>query len=211
MKKLLDYGFRLFVVCAIAILGIAGLYVTAESDIRANEAKDLADALAEVLGTGEGVAETAEGSGVYRVEVDGAPIYAAEGGAQGYSSVVQVVLSARVEEGRLEVVRMRVKSQQETPGLGTVIAAQESDETFWSWIGGLFSGGSEAKGPPRYGFLDRFEGKTAEGLRVTFDAGEAERGEGVLGISGATISSDASVRAAREALTRIRAEVDAGR
>ncbi len=211
MKTLLDFGFRLFLVCAIAILGIAGLFVVSEENIIANETKDLTDALAEVLGTSDGVEETAEASGVYRATTDEGVIYASQGGGQGYSSVVQVVLSARVVEGKLTIVKMRVKSQQETPGLGTVIAAQESDETFWSWLGGLASGGGAEKGEPSYGFLKRFRGKTEENLRVTFDAGEADRGEAVLGISGATISSDASVRAAKQALARIQAEVDAGR
>ena len=209
--KLLDYGFRLFLVCAIAILGIAGLFVTAEENIRENEARDLADALAEVLGTGEGVTETAGGSGVYRVDSDEGPIYASQGGAQGYSSVVQVVLSARPVDGILRVVKMRVKAQQETPGLGTEIAAQESDETLWSWIGGMVSGDAGETGPPRYGFLKRFRGKAADSLRITMDRAEAGRGEAVLGISGATVSSDASVRAAQQALARIQAEVDAGR
>jgi Na+-translocating ferredoxin:NAD+ oxidoreductase RnfG subunit len=206
MGKLIDYGFRLLLVCGIASLCLAGLYTTAKENIEANAQKDLETALAAVLGTSEGIEETTEGSGVYRVtREDGEVLYAAEGGAQGYSSVVEVVCSARLENGTLRVEKVRVKAQQETPGLGTVIADQESSETLWSWIASMFTGGDEEKGPAEYGYLKRLSGKTGGTLRVTLDKAEAARGDGVLGISGATISSDACVRAAKAALEKIRA------
>jgi Na+-translocating ferredoxin:NAD+ oxidoreductase RnfG subunit len=213
MGRLIDFGFRLLLVCGVASLGLAGLYSTAEEDILENERNALRMALAEVLGTADGIEETVEGSsGVYRVKRDdGRVLYAARGGAQGYSSVVQIVLSAEEVDGELRIVAMRVMSQQETPGLGTVIADQETSETFWSWIGSLVSGDDEEEGPPVYRFLKRFRGKTRKTLRITSDKAEAERGEAVLGISGATISSDATLRGAQQALERIRAERAAGR
>jgi Na+-translocating ferredoxin:NAD+ oxidoreductase RnfG subunit len=206
MKTLLEYGFKLLLVCAIAIAGIGGLYVTAMENIAANEKADLENALAEVLGTSENIEPTSEGSGVYRVEMNGETIYAAEGGGQGYSSVVQVVLSAKKKAGgNLAIVAVRVKSQQETPGLGTEIAAQVTTETLWSWIGSGFSSGDS--GPAEYEFLGKFPGKSLEHMRVTKDASEKDRA--ILGISGATISSDATVKASRVALEKIQAVLSA--
>jgi Na+-translocating ferredoxin:NAD+ oxidoreductase RnfG subunit len=211
MKRLLDYGFRLFLVCAVASLCVAGLFTTAKENIDRNAVEELNTALAAVLGTSEGIVETADGSGVYRIETEAGPLYAALGGGQGYSSVVEAVVAARLVDGELEIVKMRIKSQQETPGLGTVIADKESSETLWTAIGGLFGGEKAEEGPERYGFLDQFEKKRVKHLRVTLSQEEAATGEAILGISGATISSDASVKAARDALAKIRGEVDGGR
>jgi Na+-translocating ferredoxin:NAD+ oxidoreductase RnfG subunit len=208
MKTLIEYGLKLLLVCTIAIAGIAGLYVTAKENIDANARADLENALAEVLGTSDGIEKVSEDPDVYVAEKDGRKIYAAEGGAQGYSSEVQIVLSAeRAPDGRLLIVAVRVKSQQETPGLGTLIADQVTTDTFWSWIGSGFS--STDDGPAEYEFLGKFPGKTKANMRVTKDASEAD--QAILGISGATISSDATVKACAVALMKIEAALTAGR
>ncbi|HUX00887.1 MAG: FMN-binding protein [Phycisphaerae bacterium] len=115
--------------------------------------------------------------------------YVAQGEAQGYSSVVKVMVSARAED--FSVIRVVVLAQQETPGLGATVAETRSTWTLWQK---LF--GSDEPEQRINTFLDQFRGKRVEEFSE------------IHAITAATITSNATQRAVEQALERIRQAVE---
>ena len=109
----------------------------------------------------------------------------AQGEAQGYSSLVKVMVSARAED--FSVIRVVVLSQQETPGLGATVAETRSTWTLWEK---LF--GSPEPEQRINAFLDQFQGRRAEAFSE------------IHAITAATITSNATTRAIEQALECIR-------
>ena len=109
----------------------------------------------------------------------------AQGEAQGYSSLVKVMVGARPED--FAVIRVVVLAQQETPGLGATVAETRSTWTLWEKLFG-------SPGPEQRinAFLDQFQGKRVEEFPQ------------VHAITAATITSNATKRAVEQALERIR-------
>lgn len=175
--------------------GVAVLYGTFQDRIAQKEAAALQEALGQVLPETAEAPELVAGSlddGDYvfvaRDESGTAVGYAAEGGAQGYSSVVRALVGTEAD-GRT-IRRVVVLSQQETPGLGANVSLTRSKWTLWEKIGRMATGSAEDE-PRENAFLDKFPGRTADRL------GEVDA------ITAATITSDAVKAATVEALGRI--------
>ncbi len=206
-SRYLEYGGKLTLVCAVCMVGVAGAYVLARERIERGKAQSVTTAIREVLGLRpgdpdprpllEGVADAEQ---VYLAEVGGERRYAGRGEWQGFSSKVQVAVGARATREGLRIIEVRVISQKETPGLGTRIEDQETNLTFWSKIGSLL--GAKIREEKDWWFLKRYRGKGIENLVLTGDPGEADRR--ILKMTGATITSNATTRAVRAALDRIR-------
>jgi len=209
-NKSLEYGGKLALVCVVAMAGVAGAWVKARSSIEAGKEAAFNTAIREVLGLEPGDPDPTvlnpdapREERVFFASVDGEKRYAGEGAQQGFSSRVTVAVGARLENGEPVIRAVRVISQSETPGLGTRIAEQETNLTLWSKIGNML--GAETKEKTDWFFLKRFRGKGLPNLVVTGDAAEAD--SKVLKITGVTISTNATVAAARKAMTKIVAEI----
>jgi electron transport complex protein RnfG len=200
--RYLEYGGKLLLVCIVCMLGVAGAYVLARSRIEEGKRAALLTSLKEVLQLPPDAADpqilpaTADLSPEEQVYVSESDehgrLYAAQGGKQGYSSVVKVAVGAKVAaDGALEIVDVRVISQAETPGLGTRVAAQETNLNFWTWIGNVFGAGVEEQ--TDYSFLKQYRGKKYAG---------GELG-GIVAMTGVTISSNATTGGVEAALRRI--------
>lgn len=128
--------------------------------------------------------------------------YAAFGSAQGYQS--RIVVLAAVDapnDGSIGedpvIYRVAVVSSNETPGLGENIKKVATDVSLWAVL--AHPKGSAPAGPPRYEFLGQFEGKRLVELEIDKSG---EKG-GIVPVTGATISSRATVRAVRSAVQKI--------
>jgi electron transport complex protein RnfG len=118
--------------------------------------------------------------------------YACEGRAQGYSSTL--VVTVGVDRNAQTITGIKVTQQQETPGLGANCEAVESNAYIWD----IFSPRTQA-GPPEPWFQAQFRGRALDGLVL---AGKSYKDVRVL--SGATITTNAVVRATLNAVANLR-------
>lgn len=204
--KFLEYGVKLMLICLVCMLGVGGAYVMAMDRIAEGKAAAVYGAITAVLKVSDdepaiAMADLTEENGIYSYATpDGEKRYAAQGEHQGFSGKVAVAVGAREVDGKLEIIKVRVITQTETPGLGTRIAQQSSNLTLWTKIGSALGGEVTELNP--YPFLDQYEGKAADNLLITGDPGEADKK--IVKITGVTISSNAATQAAKKALTAIR-------
>lgn len=117
--------------------------------------------------------------------------YAISAGAQGYSSIVKVMVGMNKDYSKL--VAIQVLSQKETPGLGDKINEILSKNT----IVGLIRGIKYDETGLRPWFQVQFDGKTPP-VNVKKDGGDIDA------ITGATITSRAVCKAANQAAKNLK-------
>lgn len=108
---------------------------------------------------------------------------------KGYSSTIETIVGVG-QDGR--ICGIKITSQKETPGLGAKVEEIASKNTLWA----VLSGNAADETGLRPWFQTQFDGRTVEGLRVVKSASE----DGILAITGATISSNAVTSSVREGL-----------
>jgi len=198
IRNLVKFIIILAATCLVIGGGVAALYGIFKGDIERRELQVKREAIDAVCPEGASVdpehpiaGEPFAADAVYaaRDSAGRTLAYVAQGEAQGYSSVVKVMISAKAED--FSVIRFVVLSQQETPGLGATVAETRSTCTLWQKL----FGSSE---PEEWvnTFLDRFRGKRAENFSE------------IHAITAATITSNATKRAVEQALERIREAVE---
>jgi len=178
--------------CLVMGGGVAVLYAVFKADLarRDNEAREFA--IREVAPEGSAVDLEKPVSGrpfaddaVYVAVIgDKTAAYIAGGEATGYSSTVRVMVSLRAANRKIE--KIVVVSQNETPGLGTRVAESRSNFTLWDKLFGAKE--AEQLFNP---FLGQFAGKTPAEFKD------------VHAMTAATITSNATKRAAEQAIQRI--------
>jgi len=119
--------------------------------------------------------------------------YAFKAVRRGYSSDIVTMVGMRPDG---TIVRIRVLSQNETPGLGTRIVEAVQEETFWD----VLLRKVNVRSKPRPWFQERFDGRDAATLTETVDA-----------ITGATISSAAVIESVQERSAEVLQKVRDGR
>jgi len=213
-RKLLTYAAILMGVCLVSALALSSLFVLSRDSIRENEEAAFREKLTDVLGDAEnprGIIEYADTvpleDRVYVADLPTRVRYAAMGSAQGYQSVIRVLLSLDAPrarepvEGDPRIVRLSVVSSGETPGLGENIHKVPAEDSLWGAAWKAVGGGEPASGEKRRpAFQEQFSGKRLSDL-VIMD--KAPDGAGMVPITGATITSRAVVKAARRAVERI--------
>jgi Na+-translocating ferredoxin:NAD+ oxidoreductase subunit G len=121
--------------------------------------------------------------------------YAFTAFGKGYSSTIETVVGV-TPDGR--ICGIKIISQKETPGLGAKTQEVASKNTLWA----VLSGKAVSEEGVRPWFQQQFDGLGADDLVVVKSRGE----NGILAITGATISSDAvtsSIRRGLEMLLKI--------
>lgn len=111
---------------------------------------------------------------------------------KGYSSTIETIVGV-VSDGSISGVK--IISQQETPGLGAKIQEVASQNTLWAVISG---GGVDESGAKPW-FQEQYRGLRAGGLTVVKSQSE----EGILAVTGATISSEAVTGSVRRGLAML--------
>ncbi|MBD3347995.1 MAG: FMN-binding protein [Candidatus Eisenbacteria bacterium] len=110
----------------------------------------------------------------------------------GYSSTIVSVVGVDVDG---TICGIKITNQQETPGLGSKIQEVASENTLWA----VMSGSAVDESGKRPWFQEQFAGTSLEGLRVV----KSESEEGILAVTGATISSEAVTESVREGLAML--------
>lgn len=107
----------------------------------------------------------------------------------GYSSTIETIVGV-VPDGTISGIK--IVFQQETPGLGAKVTEVASENTLWAVVSG--KGVDESAARPW--FQEQFDGRSADGLVVV----KSESEDGILAITGATVSSEAVTSSVREGL-----------
>jgi len=118
---------------------------------------------------------------------------------KGYSSTIVTMVGVDTE---FAVTGIRIISQQETPGLGTKIQEILSKNTLWQ----VLSGNAAEEIGARPWFQAQFDGRGEDRLRVV----KAKTDDGVMAITGATISSEAVAGSVRRGIAMLRSIVGSG-
>ena len=202
IRNLAKFVVILSVACLVIGGGVAALYGVFRGDIERRDLRIKEQAIQDVCPEGAsvdpehpiaGAPMAADAVYAARDSAGRTVAYVAQGEAQGYSSLLKVMVGVRAED--LAVLRVVVLSQQETPGLGATVAEQKSNFTLWEKLFGPSKAGkTEQLINP---FLDQFLGKKPE-----------QFGQ-VQAITAATITSNATKRAVEQAVQRIRDAVGA--
>ncbi len=114
---------------------------------------------------------------------------------KGYSSTIETIVGVDLTG---TICGVKITYQQETPGLGAKVMEVASQNTLWDVVGGSAVDETDM----RPWFQVQFEGRGAEELVVVKNSTE----DGILAITGATISSEAvtgSIRRGLELLVSI--------
>jgi len=194
IRDLLKFVVILLVVCLSIGGGVACLYASLRARIAERDLQAKRDAIEAVCPDGA-AADTANPlagrpfapDAVYAArDGQGTPAaYVAAGEATGYSSVVKVMVGVRADT--FAVVRVVVLDQQETPGLGANVAETRSSYNLWQKLFGA------AQAEKRFNpFLDQFVDK------------QPDRFGEIDAMTAATITSNATKAAVRQAIDRIR-------
>lgn len=232
MQKKLQYTIILTIVSLLAAIGVSSTFLLTRGTIKKKELAVRTEALYMVLPGLEGSPveitplNSADQDRVYKgLDKSGNIVgYAASGEAQGYSSRIKVMVG--VDPELEKILGINILSQNETPGLGTKMTEIESTTTLWSLIYGreLKSIDWESdvtwelpliKQPERmkkYGlkkksaikaqpwFQEQFKRKTYHQLVVS----KVKDAEKIVAITGATISTNATIRAVQDAIDKIK-------
>lgn len=195
-------------VCLLAGAALGLVYLGTERGIKARDAEAKRDALLRVHPTAstEGFklveTEPAENGEPYAYyEVYDKPLddemkqligYACEGRAHGYSSTIVVTVGLK-DDGNT-ITGISITAQQETPGLGANCEKVESTEYIWHIV-------SPSDGEPETEpwFQKQFRERTVDSL-----VREGKTYKGISAISGATITTNAVVRAVLGAVADFR-------
>lgn len=200
MKTAIKFAIVLGIICLIMGSGVALVYATFKDRIAERQQQQLQILLREVLPADQGeITRLAEETDVYVVRnADGQPAaYAAEGSSSGYSGPVTVLVGVWARPG-MPIRRVVVLSQTETPGLGANVSQTRSTYTLWQKIFG-----SDEPEQLYNEFLDQFEG-------ATFDPQTGRPDKEIDAITAATVTSNATTRAVRQAVEKIRTQAAAG-
>jgi RnfABCDGE-type electron transport complex G subunit len=193
IRNLVKFVVILSVACLVIGGGVAALYGLYRGDIERRELRIKEQAIQDVCPEGAsvdpehpiaGVPMAADAVYAARDSAGGTVAYVAQGEAQGYSSLIKVMVGGRAED--FAVIRVVVLSQQETPGLGATVAETRSTWTLWQKLFG--SGDAEQW---VNAFLDQFTGKQAQEFPQ------------IHSITAATITSNATKQAVEQAIERI--------
>ncbi|HUU09473.1 MAG TPA: FMN-binding protein [Phycisphaerae bacterium] len=197
IRNLLKFTVILTLVCVVMGGGVAVLYGLWRDGIADRERATTQAAIETVAPEGTTVdtarplaGDAQAGTAVYAARGAGGKVagWVAAGAAPGYSSTVKVMVGARAPG--LEIVRVVVVSQSETPGLGAQVAETWSNFTLWEKLLGPDEPGKTEECANT--FLRAFVGRQPDTVRD------------VQAITAATITSNATKAAVDQALGRIR-------
>ena len=235
MQKKVQYTIILTIVSLLASLGVSSTFMLTKGTIKKKELAVRAEALYRVLPGLEGLpveitpTNSPDRDRVYKgLNKAGQLVgYAASGESQGYSSKIKVMVG--IDPNLEKILGINILAQNETPGLGTKMTEVESTVTLWSLIYGrelksidwdsdeswelplirqperikIFGLSKKAKNKAQPWFQDQFKRKTYNQLVVS----KVKDAEKIVAITGATISTKATIKAVQDAIDKIKSIV----
>ncbi|MFH0876910.1 MAG: RnfABCDGE type electron transport complex subunit G [Candidatus Omnitrophota bacterium] len=188
------YAATLAIICLAASGLLSVVYNVTRPKILAQQQREEEDSLKEVLPQAKSFEPMQESQDVvyYKALDSDQKVlgYAFKASQKGYSSEI-VTMVGMTPQG--EIIRIKILSQNETPGLGTRIAEVIQKDTFWD----IFIRKIKPGPVPQPWFQEQFSGKKIDDLDSAVNA-----------ITGATISSSAVIDSvktrAKEIMEKIR-------
>ena len=193
MSKKLHYGLLLLVVSSVCVAGIDSAYIAVKDKIDMARKEGDRRSAAEVLAL-DGLSklkekrfEYTDAFGTKQVatyyEYEEKHLIAVPGSAQGFGGKVEVIVGWTKDSDK--IVGVSVSAPKETPGFGDRV-----NEVLWenTWYNRLTGTMKDERGKPPW-FQQQFSGKTIDQVKLKKDGGQVD------GITGATITSNAVVRA----------------
>lgn len=218
MNERVKYPIVITLICLVAAAALAATFAMTKDRIAASKKSELVKGLEIVLpqakqfieerplrGVTASEPEDDEKLYVARFGTGGELGYAAIGSAQGYSSKIEVMVGVDTE---MNIIAIKILSQQETPGLGEQTKDVPPTKTIWQAIGDMFAGADEEpeREPP---FQQQFRGKTWNQMKLVKQPNSKDA---ISQLTGATVTSQAVVNAVKDAIAKIEQaqEDDAG-
>lgn len=183
-NQIVKFGLILSIVCVIAAGLLATVNLATREKIKQQRFAEQQAALKEVMPQAESFTPVKDGEDVlyYQAKDFGKNVigycFLAQG--KGYSSIIEAMAGMDIKG---VISGVKIISHNETPGLGSKIAAIDDETTLFD----AMTGRAKDKPKPKPWFGQRFSGKNVSGLEKEVDA-----------ISGATISSSAVIKAVKE-------------
>jgi len=189
----------LTIIAALASFGLSAVYNATHEVTEEYKRQEEASARVEALGCSpdatfeHSVTECTLDGRVFEYDtamMDGKAIgYSFKAYGKGYSSTIETIVGVDLTG---TICGVKITYQQETPGLGAKVMEVASQNTLWDVVGG---NAVDETGMKPW-FQTQFVGRTAEGLVVVKNPTE----DGILAITGATISSKAVTDSVRRGL-----------
>lgn len=208
MNKKIEYTKALLIICACAAVGLGVTFVLTKGKIQQRADEKRHNALMTVLPNLSGDPEeitpesTPVSDKVYKGSDAGNGLigYAAMGVGQGYSSKLKVMVG--VDPSVSKVLAICVLYQNETPGLGTKVTEVASTKTIWKV---LF--GKDETEPTEEELLPWFQKQFIEKSLNQIVVVRVKDPDKITAITGATITTDAVVKAVEKAVEKIKESV----
>ena len=200
----------LMAVCLFSGGGLGAMYWMSKKQLDRNERKVFNKTLQQAMGdfeerfaVGDYPDDAENADKVFGARTGEGIVYAATGAAQGYQSTVRVIVAVRAGAAKSalpdnpEILRLVALPTGETPGMGEKIHKVEKTTSLWAALMGKEGDAKER----RPSFQKQFTGVTLEQLPGKDES--MGRDQPVQPITGATVTSRAVVRAARDALGKL--------
>jgi RnfABCDGE-type electron transport complex G subunit len=195
MSKKMHYGLLLLTVASVCVAGIDGAYIAVKDKIDiARKERDLRSAacvlqLDDLSKLKERTFEYSNSTGAKQTiiyyEYEEKHLIAVKGSAQGFGGKVEAIVGWT--EDLNNVVGISVSAPKETPGFGDRVNEVLSENTWYNLLTGTMKD-ETGKCP---WFQEQFSGNTIAQAKLKKDGGQIDA------ITGATITSNAVVRAVR--------------
>lgn len=210
-SNVVKFAFVLMITSGLAIAGVALVYGVSKPRIEQSRAKTIKQSLAlafnmtdeefadyDLKDVPEG-AETPECWALISKADKSAYGYAARGSATGYGGGVEVIAAFKPDRKTL-IGAFVTDASRETPGLGQNAVQTKPTATWLQVIFGIREV-EEQHGKPldKYVFLSQFQGKDDGKLMIAKNPAD-----GIMAMSGSTITSQAVVNAVNDALKKIK-------
>lgn len=193
----LTYGATLAIICLAASGLLSVVFNITQPKILKQQSQEETKSLKDVFSSAQEFEPVSEGEVVvyYKALDKNKDIlgYVFKASKKGYSSVIVTMVGM---DTKGEITRIKVLSQNETPGLGSKINEAIAKETLWD----ILLKKAKMTQPPQPWFEERFNGKKATDLTQTVDT-----------ITGATISSKAVIDSVQSKAKEIMEKVQHGR
>lgn len=206
-SNIVKFSFVLMLTAGLAIAGVALVYGISKPEIVAKKKRAQAEAVALAFNKTQAEfaalkteALTPENDAWKVSDAGGGTLgYAAKGSAGGYGGDVEVIAAFRPDLRTL-IGAAIMDVSRETPGLGQNASQKKPTTTWLQDIFGVQEVRQTEGGPlDDYTFMQQFQDKNAAKLKVV----TSQSPDGIVAMSGATISSKAVLEAVKNALKKL--------
>ncbi len=205
-NNVVKFSFVLMLTAGVAIAGVAVVFGISKPKILEAKEKSQKQVMALAFNMKEEefkqLVMESLGENAWKVSRSGEVVgYAAKGSASGYGGDVEVIAAFKPDLKTL-IGAAVMDVSRETPGLGQNAKQKKPTSTWLQTIFGIREVQPEEGSPlDSYTFMGQFQDREQGELKLA-----GNRSEGIVAMTGATITSDAVIRAVNDALKKLQTE-----